>query len=188
MDVACPQCGAPDECVPVPQALADVRLDGGVRALLAPPPEPGPVRVRMHTASIVLFSLAGTFLLLGLLSLLNSTGDLGGADAAYRAGRIVGVFLLPGILTAIGLVVHVKAREKRTWAAEQGLPQRQALWQRHMRVWQAGRLCRRCRVAFFPAGSVRPDAPASPAIPLTHFPSWVMAGAGPLTTPGWAQG
>ncbi|MEE1781469.1 hypothetical protein PUR71_00710 [Streptomyces sp. SP17BM10] len=188
MAVACPQCGAPDECVPVPQALADVRLDGGVRALLAPPPQPEPVRVRMHTASIVLFSVAGFFLLSGLVSLLNSTASLDDGNVAYRAGRIVGVFLLPGILTAIGLVVHVKARAKRTWAAEQGLPERQAMWQRHMRVWQAGWLCRRCWVAFFPAGSVRPDAPASAAIPLAHFPSWVMAGVGPVSVPGWPQG
>ncbi|MFD8086771.1 hypothetical protein ACFV4F_34325 [Kitasatospora sp. NPDC059722] len=188
MAVACPQCAAPDECVPVPQALADVRLDGGVRALLAPPPEPGPVRIRMHTAAIVLFSIAGVFCLLGLVSLANSTENMDGYSTAYQLGRRVGVFLLPGILAAIGLVVHTKSRDKRTRAAEQGLPERQALWQRHMRVWQAGRLCRRCWVAFFPAGSVRPDAPASAAIPLAHFPSWVMAGVGPLTVPGQAQG
>ncbi|MEV7027629.1 hypothetical protein [Kitasatospora sp. NPDC093558] len=176
----------------MPQALADVRLDGGVRAVLAPPPEPQPVRIRMHTASTVLYSIAGFLFLCSLLSLLKSTDNLDNYPPAYQVGRRVGVFLLPAILAAVGYVVHVTTRERRTWEAGQDLPERQALWQRHMRVWQAGLLCRRCWVAFFPAGSTRPDAPASPPIPLAQFPSWVMAGAGPATgpatVPGRAQG
>ncbi|MFJ9448002.1 hypothetical protein ACIRRH_40175 [Kitasatospora sp. NPDC101235] len=148
-----------------------------MRAALAPPPEPQPGPVRLHNVSIALFAVAGFFLMTGILAQLKS-GDQDGSSSAYQAGAWVGVFLLPGLLAGVGLIVHSTTRERRTGTSVADIARR-GMWQRHLQTWQAGWLCRSCWTAFFPAGTFHPDSPATPAIPLAHFPHWVMTGTAP---------
>ncbi|MFD7581766.1 hypothetical protein [Kitasatospora sp. NPDC059817] len=179
MSATCPQCTAPDQSVLMAHALADTTapLDDSTRALLYPPPEPQPAPAEPSTGAIVLFVLAAVFGLLGVLSQLRDDEDLSGYDSAYQLGYHVGPFILPAVLLVIGLIVWTVSRSRHRRAVERGLPEQRALWQRHLHVWQAGWLCRRCQVAFFPDASIRPDFPASPAIPVEQFPLWVMTAA-----------
>ncbi|MFE7531697.1 hypothetical protein ACFU7Y_39240 [Kitasatospora sp. NPDC057542] len=166
--------------MPVPRAQVDGDLDRGVREALAPPPEPQPGSVRLHNAAIVLFSIAGFFLMTGILRQLKS-GDQDGSSSAYQAGAWVGVFLIPGLLVGIGFLVHSATRERRTGTSVADIAWR-GMWQRRLQAWRAGWLCRSCWTAFFPAGTFHPDSPATPAIPLDHFPHWVMTGTAPGRT------
>ncbi|MFI8082076.1 hypothetical protein ACIF6L_14970 [Kitasatospora sp. NPDC086009] len=176
MSATCPQCEASDRSVPVSRALADTTepLEEPVRALLAPPPEPKPAR-ELSGGAIALSALAAIFAVVGILSLVRDREDLSGYDAAYRAGYLAGPFILPLILLGAAAIVELVARSRRRPGS--GSPEEEAHRQPHARVWQAGWLCRRCRVAFFPEASIRPGFPASPAIPLEQFPHWVMTAA-----------
>ncbi|MFD0273528.1 hypothetical protein ACFVHB_06360 [Kitasatospora sp. NPDC127111] len=157
----------------MPRALTDIDrpLDEPTRALLSPPPEPA----GMSGAAITLFILAGLLGLLGLRGLLSNTGRAG-SDAAYQAGYALGPFLLAAILLAAGFIVHTASRRRRLRTAAPH-PQQREQWQRLRQVWRAAWLCRRCQVAFLPSGSIRPDSPASPPIPLTEFPHWMATTA-----------
>ncbi len=59
-----------------------------------------------------------------------------------------------------------------------------------MAVWEAARLCLRCRAAYFPAGVLRADFPASPPIPMEQFAVMVVTmaerayGGVPVTADG----
>ncbi|MFC5890965.1 hypothetical protein ACFP0N_39040 [Kitasatospora aburaviensis] len=174
MNAPCPQCTASDESATVAQSLVDIDrpLDEATRALLSSPPEPP----GMSGAAIALFCLAGLFALGGVRGLLVDNG--GSSDAAYQAGRTLGPFLFAAILAGAALAANAVTRRRRR-AAQQGraaAPTR-AQWEQHRRVWRAAWLCRRCQVAFFPAASLRPDFPASPAIPVEQFPLWVVTTA-----------
>ncbi|MGV9268277.1 hypothetical protein ACWDRR_26840 [Kitasatospora sp. NPDC003701] len=179
MSAPCPQCAAPDQSVAVSQALADTTrpLAGPTRALLAPPPGPRPAEEGLSGAAISLSVLAAVFGLLGILSLVRNRTDLAGYDPAYRVGYLVGPFVLPLFLLAIAAIVEVVKRSRRPAAPAAASPEEEARRQLHTRVWQAGWLCRRCQVAFFPEASIRPGFPASPAIPVEQFPLWVMTAA-----------
>ncbi|MFJ3794195.1 hypothetical protein [Kitasatospora sp. NPDC090091] len=165
------------------QSLVDIDrpLDEATRALLSSPPEPA----GMSGAAIALFCVAGLFALGGVRGLLADDG--GSSDNAYQAGRAVGPFFFTAILVGVALAVNAVAQRRRR-AAQQGqaAPTR-AQWEQHRRVWRAAWLCRRCQVAFFPAASLRPDFPASPAIPVEQFPLWVATTAerafGPTAPP-----
>ncbi|MFJ9611395.1 hypothetical protein ACIRS1_34160 [Kitasatospora sp. NPDC101176] len=189
MSAACPQCAAPDHAVPIPRAVADpsTPLDGPTRALLAPPPEPRPAPGQAGTASTVLYGIAAALAVLGVVSLLHGARDLDRYDAAYRLGYRLGPFVLPGLLVVCGLIVQAVSRRRRRQAAAIVLPAQKAQWQRNLSVWQAGWLCLGCRAAFFPDAAIRPDFPASPALPLDQFPLWVMTAAerafGPTSPP-----
>ncbi|MFJ9950663.1 hypothetical protein [Kitasatospora sp. NPDC091207] len=182
MSATCPQCAMPDRSVPVSHALVDTAqpLDEPLRALLSPPPEPPPAREGLSGAAIALSVLAAVFCLLGVLSLIRNRGELAGYDPDYRVGYLMGPFVLPLILLAIAAIVEVVKRSRRSRASGgpgAGTPEEVARRKRHLLVWQAGWLCRRCRVAFFPEASIRQGFPASPAIPLEQFPLWVMTAA-----------
>ncbi|MCG6494432.1 hypothetical protein [Kitasatospora sp. A2-31] len=168
MNAPCPQCAASDECATVSQSLVDIDrpLDEVTRALLSSPPEPA----GMSGASIALLCLAGLFALGGVRGLL-ADDDGSGSDTAYQAGRTLGPFLFAAILAGVGLAVNAVAQRRRRAAQQgQGAAPTRVQWEQHRRVWRAAWLCRRCRVTFFPAASIRPDFPASPAIPVEQFP------------------
>ncbi|WP_327681822.1 hypothetical protein [Kitasatospora sp. NBC_00458] len=188
MTATCPQCTASDEAVAVPEALADARrpLDEPVRAQLAAPlllpPEPEGV----GGGAITCYVLAGLVGLLQLRSLVaEKSRDEEVRDAAYQAGAVLGPWIVVALLLGIGVAVQVARRRRRAAKARAaGLPTREE-WspelrdqrKRQFRVWEAAWLCRRCLVAFFPDGAVRPDFPASPAIPVGEFPLWVVTAA-----------
>ncbi|MFD8749886.1 hypothetical protein ACFV0O_02685 [Kitasatospora sp. NPDC059577] len=168
MSVSCPTCAATDGTVAVRKALldADRPLDPQTRELLSMRPEPG----KSTGAAITLFVLAGLAGLVGLRTLLS--GDDGGSsDTAYRVGYHYGGFLVAAILLGIGLAVHADHRSRRSDTADRW-PGTYEQWQQLQQVWRETWLCRRCRVVFLPAGSLRPGFPASPAIPVTRFPEW----------------
>ncbi|MEV0537958.1 hypothetical protein [Kitasatospora sp. NPDC050463] len=170
MSATCPTCEAADETVAVHKALqdSDRPLDPPTRELLSMPPEPGGT----SGAAITLFILAGLFGLPGLHTLLS--GDDGGnSDAAYQVGHRYGTFLVAAILLGIGLAIHSNHRSRRNDTADQW-PRTYEQWQQVHRVWRATWLCRRCRVAFLPAASLRPDFAASPTVPVAQFPQWTV--------------
>ncbi|MEU6235148.1 hypothetical protein [Kitasatospora sp. NPDC047058] len=179
MRATCPQCATPDESVPVPQALTDPGrpLDEPLRALLAPPPEPPPIRIGVSGSAVTLFSLAGGFCLLGVLTQLTSHEDLDGFSDAYRLGYRLGPYIIPALLLVTGLIVQVVSRRSRTRKADSRRAEQWAYWKRYHQVWQAGWLCRRCGVAFFPAAAVHADQPASPPVAVDRFAGWVAAAA-----------
>ncbi|MFE2724222.1 hypothetical protein [Kitasatospora sp. NPDC059327] len=179
MSATCPQCATPDRSVPVSHALGDTAqpLDEPLRALLSPPPEPPPAGEGLSGAAIALSVLAAVFCLLGVLSLVRNREELAGYDPAYRTGYLMGPFVLPLILLAIAAIVEVVKRNRRPRVSGAGSPEEVARRKQHLLVWQAGWLCRRCRVAYFPEESIRPGFPASPAIPPEQFPFWVMTAA-----------
>ncbi|KJS59646.1 hypothetical protein [Streptomyces rubellomurinus] len=159
MSVSCPLCAAP--------------LDVRTRALLAPPPDEA---VATSAAATTLFVLSAAFCPLGVVSALNDHADAGGSTA-YQLGYRIGHFVLPAILLAAGLTVRAAARRRRERAMGTNREERRAHRQWQLHVWQAAWLCRRCRVAFIPAGALRPGCPASPAVGLEHFPQWIKATA-----------
>lgn len=180
MSATCPQCAAPDQSVAVSQALADTTqpLAAPIRALLSPPPAPQPAEEGgLSGAAISLSALAAILGVLGVLSLVRDRADLAGYDPAYRVGYLAGPFVLPLFLLGIAAIVEVVKRSRRRAAPASSSPEETARRQLHARVWQAGWLCRRCQVAFFPEASIRPGFPASPAIPVEQFPLWVMTAA-----------
>ncbi|MFE6866757.1 hypothetical protein ACFVFS_09380 [Kitasatospora sp. NPDC057692] len=178
MSATCPQCSAPDQSVAVPHALAPTAqppLDEAARAQLVPPPAPQPGRLRLNGGTITFYALTGVLTLLAVLSLFgNHDADLDGAEPAYVAGYLIGPFLFPLLFLLIAVVLHAVSRKGQHRRLAETLPAQQALWQRHHFVWQSAWLCRRCRVAFFPAAALRPDVAASPPIPLDQFPLWVV--------------
>ncbi|MGW4897031.1 hypothetical protein ACWEQL_32940 [Kitasatospora sp. NPDC004240] len=178
MSATCPQCAAPDQSVALPQVLEDAvqPLDKPTRALLAPPPRPQAAKGGTPEGAVAFFAASGLSLLLGVAKLLSGGESLERNGVAYQMGYRSGWFLLAGVLLLIGLAVRSNAKDKAKESAEE-LPAKEAQWELHHRVWQDGWLCRRCRVAFFPEGAIRPDYPASPAIPVEQFPVWVTTAA-----------
>ncbi|WP_395298297.1 hypothetical protein ACF9IK_36190 [Kitasatospora hibisci] len=175
MNAPCPQCAASDESATVAQSLVDIDrpLDEATRALLSSPPEPA----GMSGAAIALFCLAGLLAVSGVRGLLTDD-DGSSSDVSYRLGYTLGPFLVAAILVGVALAVNAVAQRRRRAARRgQGAAPTRAQWEQHRRVWRAAWLCRRCQVAFFPAATVRPDFPASPAIPVDQFPLWVATTA-----------
>ncbi|MFI2607580.1 hypothetical protein [Kitasatospora sp. NPDC018619] len=168
MSTTCPTCAAPDETVVVRTAVldSDRPLDPPTRELLTLPPEPR----RASGCAIALFVLAAFFGLVGVTAL-QGGGETDVTDTAYRFGRQYGALVTAAALLGIGLCVHVVQRNRRRAGAD-AWPQTYEQWQRLHQVWRAALLCRRCRVVFLPAAALRPDAPASPAVPVAHFPHW----------------
>ncbi|MEV7189489.1 hypothetical protein [Kitasatospora sp. NPDC093102] len=182
MTVTCPTCAAADETITVRKALLDPDhpFDPPTQELLSMPPEPRGTA----GAAITLFVLAGLFGLMGLPTLFtDADGGGGSSDAAYQAGYHYGASLIAAILLGIGLIVHSHHRRRRSETANQW-PQTYDQWQQLHRVWRATWLCRRCRVAFLPAASLRPDFAASSAIPVTQFPQWTLTIARQDDDPG----
>ncbi|MDQ0306693.1 hypothetical protein J2S46_001249 [Kitasatospora herbaricolor] len=163
----------------MPHTLTDVAhpLGEPERGLLLPPPPAAPVAVARSTPAVVLHTVAGVITVLWLMNVAKGVPDPEVADASYRLGYLVGPLILSVPLALIGLVVQVATRRRRVRAAEDATRARHAVQERRHQVWQASWLCRRCRVAFFPKGSVSPDHPASPAIAVAQLPMWVTTTA-----------
>ncbi|MFC9327355.1 hypothetical protein [Kitasatospora sp. NPDC057015] len=170
MSVTCPACAAADETVAVRKALldSDRPLDPATRQLLSMPSEPGGTT----GGAIVAFVLGGLFGLLGLHALFFGDGG-GSSDVAYQAGYRYGSLIVAAILLGIGLTVHFDHRSRRSDTADEW-PRTYEQWQQLHRTWRESWLCRRCRVAFLPAGSVRPEFAASAAIPVAQFLQWTV--------------
>ncbi|MFF4927255.1 hypothetical protein ACFY4B_42420 [Kitasatospora sp. NPDC001261] len=181
MSTTCPTCAAADETVTVRLALldSDRPLDPPTRELLTMPSEPRGT----SGAAVALFVLAGLMGLLGLTTLGSGDKAAGVDDAAYQLGYHYGAFLFAAVLLGIGLAVHFAHRSRRSDAADQW-PRTYEQWQQLHQVWRATWLCRRCRVVFLPAASLRPDSAASSAIPAEQFPQWSVAVARQDDRPG----
>ncbi|MFJ1707047.1 hypothetical protein [Kitasatospora sp. NPDC088346] len=179
MNAECPRCTEADQAVSVPLALADTThpLGEPERSLLLPPPPPAPAVVGRSKPAVALYAVAAVITVLGLKSMADGLSGPQDADLAYRLGAILGPLFFSVPLALAGMVVQLTTRRRRVRAAEAGAEARRAVWERCHRVWQAAWLCRRCRTAFFPKGSVTPDFPASPAIAVAQVPSWVTATA-----------
>ncbi|MFJ7250183.1 hypothetical protein ACIQWA_36870 [Kitasatospora sp. NPDC098652] len=180
MSAVCPGCAVGEHALPVPEALEDVAaaaVDPPAAAHLAPPPAPGPAAVRESAAVAVLVALAALWLLLGVLAMLRPEPDLGRHDDVYRAGYLLGGLVGPALLTAAALVVRTVSRRRARRREEERLRVQHARWQDLVQRWRCGWWCRRCRVAFFPAGVLHPGSPPSPALAARHYPAWVL-GAG----------
>ncbi|RKE23269.1 hypothetical protein [Streptomyces sp. TLI_171] len=89
------------------------------------------------------------------------------------------MFVVP--LALGGLIVQLTTRRGRIRVAEDTAGVQHAVWERRHRVWQEAHLCRQCRVAFFPKGSLGPDFPGSPAMEVAQLPGWVTTTAASLT-------
>ncbi len=180
MNAECPRCAESDQTVSVPHTLTDAGhpLGAPERGLLLPPPPPVPAAVGRSKAAVALYAVAGVITVLGLMNAANGLPDLEDADASYRMGYLLGPLIFSTPLALVGLVVQLASKRRRVQVAENGAGARHAVWERCHRVWQAAWLCRRCRVAFFPEGSISPDYPASPAIAVAQFPMWVTTTAG----------
>ncbi|MFJ1757824.1 hypothetical protein [Kitasatospora sp. NPDC088134] len=167
-NIPCPACASCDRTVPVSVAVLDrdAPLDPAVRAQLDVPREPK----SLSPGSTVLFVLAG----LQLLPLLMVAGGIGDADPTVRNFSLIATLFVLGLgigFAVAGRLVLNAARERRR--AQGGWPLSYEQWTLVHKVWRAAWLCRDCRVAFFPAWSLRPDFPASPALQLPHFQDWL---------------
>ncbi|MFJ5231312.1 hypothetical protein ACIQBJ_15620 [Kitasatospora sp. NPDC088391] len=166
--VPCPACATSDRTVPVSVAVlgGDTPLDPAVRAQLDVPREPK----SLSPGSTVLFVLAG----LQLLPLLMVLGGIGDPDPTVRNFSLIATLLVLalgiGFATAGRLVLNAARARRR---AQGGWPLSYDQWTLVHKVWRAAWLCRACQVAFFPAWSLRPDFPASPALQLPHFQDWL---------------
>ncbi|MBP0454811.1 hypothetical protein J5Y04_35620 [Kitasatospora sp. RG8] len=163
----------------MPHALADTAgpLDEAARSLLSPPPAPGPAAVKRSGAATVIYAAAGLFAVVGLMGMATGGQDVEGADPGYSAGYYLGAVAVPVLAALVGLVVQLATKQRRVRTAEAGVTAQRAAWERRHKVWQAAWLCRRCRVGFFPEGAIRPDVPASAAVPVTELPMWVTTTA-----------
>ncbi|MFF2080165.1 hypothetical protein ACFVXG_36070 [Kitasatospora sp. NPDC058162] len=187
MSAVCPGCAAGEHALPVPEALeggSAAGVDASEAVHLAPPPEPRPEPepVREGAAPAVLVVLAALWLLLGVLNLLHPRPDLDRYDDFYRAGYLLGGFVGPALLTAAALVVRTVGRRRARRRQEERLRAQQERRLHLVQRWRRGWWCRRCRVAFFPAGALHPACPPSPALAAGHYPAWVLGA--PLQDPG----
>ncbi|MCX5208183.1 hypothetical protein OG689_02475 [Kitasatospora sp. NBC_00240] len=163
----------------MPHTLTDAAhpLGAPEHGQLLPPPPPAPAAVARSTPAVVLYTVAGVITVLWLMNVAKGVPDPEVADASYRMGYLLGPLVLSVPLALAGLVVQLATRRRRVRVAEDATRAGHAVWERHHRVWQAAWLCRRCRVAFFPKGSVSPDYPASPAVAAAQLPMWVTTTA-----------
>ncbi|WP_371493556.1 hypothetical protein OG871_38655 [Kitasatospora sp. NBC_00374] len=163
----------------MPHALTDTGhpLAAPEHGLLLPPPPPAPAAVERAKPAIALYAAAAVITVLGLKNMADSLPDLRDANASYRMGYLLGPLILTVPLALAGLVVQLATKRRRVKVAEDAARRRRAVWERCHRVWQAAWLCRRCRMAFFPKGAIRPDFPASPAIAVAQLPMWVTTTA-----------
>ncbi|MFE9424784.1 hypothetical protein ACFYNO_17630 [Kitasatospora sp. NPDC006697] len=157
--------------MPLESALSDPAEPFGPETakLLAPPAEPRLDDVPQTKGTTALFVIGGILGVLAVMSVLPNPNS-----SATQVLSNLGRFVLPAILLG---VARSKRKEQRRAAMTAPGPAKQAevdRWRLRMRVWQAAWVCRRCRVTFFPADSIRPDFPASPAIKVAEFPLWVM--------------
>ncbi|MER7672744.1 hypothetical protein ABTY61_30420 [Kitasatospora sp. NPDC096128] len=177
MSAVCPGCAAGEHALPVPEALeggSAAGLDAWEAVHLAPPPQPRPEPVPEGAAAAVLVVLAALWLLLGVLNLLRPRPDLDRYDDFYRAGYLLGGFVGPALLTAAALVVRTASRRRGRRRQEERLRAQQERRRHLVQRWRRGWWCRRCRVAFFPAGALHPACPPSPPLAAGHYPAWVL--------------
>jgi hypothetical protein len=161
-------------------ARPTVPISEEARALLAPPATPGGSTRGTPAAATALFCVGGGLALLNLLQNLQASPDLSSQDDSYQLGYQYGGFIIAAILVFIGLVIKAAASDPNKAPA----PQAQAEWEFQQYMWRASWLCQQCRVAFYPESVFVLGSPASPAIPLQQFQTWVRTGRGPQPTVG----
>ena len=165
----CSECGRTDESMTVRTAYEDREgaLGGPPWTSVAPPPVSGPPP-EPETGGVVavLGVVGGLLLVVGVLGI--ASDGLPALGSAYALGQAFGQLLFPLVLVGAALLRHgvLRGRYDDRLAAHRA---QTAHWKRRTAVWEAARLCRLCRVAYFPAGVLRADFPASPAIPLEEF-------------------
>ncbi|WP_407915820.1 hypothetical protein [Kitasatospora sp. NE20-6] len=147
------------------------------RGLLLPPPPPAPASVGRSRLAVTLYAVAGAITVLWLMNMANGMPESADDEVAYRMGYLLGPLILSVPLALIGLTVQLTTKQRRARTAENEAAARHAAWVGCHRVWQAVRLCRRCRVAFFPEGAVGPHFPASQAIEVAQLATWVTGTA-----------
>ncbi|MFC8450308.1 hypothetical protein [Kitasatospora sp. NPDC057223] len=163
-------------------------LGGPPWATVAPPPLSGPPPEPETGAGVAVLGVIGGLLIVVALLGIASDG-LPALGSAYETGQAFGKLLFPLLVIGAALLRHgvVRARYNDRLAVHRA---QTALWKGRQAVWEAARLCRRCRVAYFPAGVLRADFPASPPIPLEQFAVMVVTmaerayGSAPLLAGG----
>ncbi|GAA1221151.1 hypothetical protein GCM10009665_09130 [Kitasatospora nipponensis] len=190
---SCPHCGGGnvstarqvhERTVPVPATFSP--------ALLAPPTAPPPpgdgpaVRGEWRTGAKVCFWIG---LGLGVLAVFNTLANSGanaeGFPASYQRGYELGRFVLPVILLLVAAGI---GRDKSTAAPAAVVAQHhhrlsRDIYTRRLQVWEFARVCLDCPGAFFEAGVLRADVPASPLIELRQFPLMVATMADRVHAP-----
>ncbi|WP_149030690.1 hypothetical protein [Kitasatospora sp. MBT66] len=102
MSTTLPRPSSPDRSMAVPHAVVPTTT----RSPLDEPTRPG-----LNGGTITLYALAAFFALFGLVSLVKNTeADLGGYDAAYRAGHHYGAFVLSLPFLVVALILHAASR------------------------------------------------------------------------------
>ncbi|GAA2745929.1 hypothetical protein GCM10010440_35680 [Kitasatospora cinereorecta] len=180
MNAVCPRCAESDRAVSVPHALTDQGhpLGPAEHSLLLPPPPPPSARAAVARSKPAIALYAGAALLtVGWAQTMSRGLPADVSDPGYLVGYVVVPVIIAVTMALAGLVVQLATRQRRVRAAEDAAGAQHAVWQRRHLVWQAGWLCRRCRVAFFPKGAIGPDSPASPAVAVAQLPTWVTATA-----------
>jgi hypothetical protein len=164
-----------------------VALPAGLNPmLLAPPPAPvDPATVELPATrppmpgkARAMLVIGGLLLAYGLFDLLTGRATTSFGDEAYQEGYAIGsaMKLIAGVVL---LLSGLSAHRSRQWpVADPANVQHlhlanRAVYTRRAQVWEHAQVCLDCPGAFFAAGVLRPDFPASPLIELAQFPLMV---------------
>ncbi|MFE0464284.1 hypothetical protein ACFW1A_34025 [Kitasatospora sp. NPDC058965] len=185
--MACPTCGGENTATARQVYERAVALPAGWDpALLAPPPAPvDPATLELPAARPPMNGRTRAMLIIGALLVaywvFDEAAGLGSTDVGdqtYQAGWALGHLIK--LLAGIGLLIGgVAGYRNRRWAV--GDPadlqhlhlHNRAVYTRRAQVWEHAQVCLDCPGAFFAAGVLRPDFPASPLIGLGQFPVMV---------------
>ncbi|MFG2823310.1 hypothetical protein ACGFX4_28260 [Kitasatospora sp. NPDC048365] len=167
MSEQCPQCGGSDSTLRARQAW-----EGDPPAVEVAPPAAPPVtgiataEARWNPTTRTVALIVGGYLALALVAVL-----VAGATGVGVGAVLAGV-PLPGL--GFWVVLYLaRGRDPLPAANAEQVSFHKVVWTRRMQVWEHAWFCSACRVAFWPAGALKPAFPASPAVPPHEFPLMV---------------
>ncbi|WP_354641134.1 hypothetical protein [Kitasatospora camelliae] len=168
--VCCPGCGGAEGVVSARAAHGGGADRAPVVGLAPPPPPPTTApagqRQELRAGAKAVIAVCA---LLASSSLLRTLTDDTVYTGAYGAGQNFAKVLPVLVLAATWYF----GRRTVPGPEPELVVRLRAEYTRRMQVWEHARYCTACRTAFWPAGVLRPDFPASPPVPQEQFPLMV---------------
>jgi len=171
MSEKCPQCERTDGAVRARQAY-----EGAPPALeVAPPPPPTAAQAVTPAAERPSWTRPGpvrTAVIGGYLAVLALVLGIALASGVDLKAMLLSL-PVPGIGFWALLRWFLADRSSPPGPNPETVSAHKVIWTRRMQVWEHAWYCRDCRVAFWPAGVLGAEFPASPAVQPHDFPLMV---------------